>query len=177
VASQGDVAFGTDFLGGLLQSFSLDRAGRLQQNVPQALPNSVFDGLTGGHRPLGMRPHPFLPILYVDITPVSQVAVYTYDPTGRLSFVRTVPDSGAAPCWAIVNHAGTHLYATNTGDNSITVYSLADPLNPVEIQNSLWPTRRAPCSRLRSTILTPGYMFPASNPVHRPPRQEMHSMH
>jgi 6-phosphogluconolactonase (cycloisomerase 2 family) len=123
------------FLGGLLQSFSLEPAGRLQQNLPQALPNSVFEGLTGGHQPLGMRTHPFLPILYVDITPISQVAVYTYDSAGHLSFVRTVPDSGAAPCWAIVNHAGTRLYATNTGDNSITVYSLADPLNPVEIQN------------------------------------------
>jgi hypothetical protein len=81
-----------------------------------------------------MRTHPFLPILYVDITPVSKVAVYTYDYDGRLSFVRAVSDSGAAPCWAIVNHAGTRLYTTNTGDNSITVYSLADPLNPVEIQ-------------------------------------------
>jgi 6-phosphogluconolactonase (cycloisomerase 2 family) len=82
-----------------------------------------------------MRTHPTLPILYVDITPVSKVAVYTYDDNGQLSFVRAVPDSGAAPCWAIVNHAGTRLYATNTGDNSIAVYDLADPLNPVQIQH------------------------------------------
>ena len=135
VASRDDVVFGADFLGGLLQSFSLDPGGHLQQNLPQALPNSVFEGQAGGHQPLGMRTHPFLPILYVDITPISQVAVYTYDPAGRLSFVRTVPDSGTAPCWAIVDHAGTHLYVTNTGDNSITVYSLADPFNPIEIQH------------------------------------------
>jgi 6-phosphogluconolactonase (cycloisomerase 2 family) len=62
---------------------------------------------------------------------VSEVAVYTYDDSGQLSFVRAVPDSGAGPCWAIVNHAGSRLYATNTGDNSIAVYDLADPLNPV----------------------------------------------
>ena len=82
-----------------------------------------------------MRTHPNLPILYVDITPVNKVAVYTYDHDGRLTFVRAVSDSGVAPCWAVVNHAGTRLYATNTGDNSITVYNLADPLNPVEMQH------------------------------------------
>src|ERR1700735_835517 len=39
------------------------------------------------------------------------------------------------PAWGVVNHAGTRLYATNTGDNSIAVYDLADPLNPVQIQH------------------------------------------
>jgi hypothetical protein len=135
IASQDSVVFGADFLGGLVQSFSLDPNGALDQNLPQALPNSIFTGLTGGHLPLGMRTHPFLRILYVDITPVSKVAVYTYDPQGHLTFVRAVADPGAAPCWAIVDHAGTHLYVTNTGDNSIEVYSLADPLNPTEVQH------------------------------------------
>ena len=135
IASQFDVVFGADFLGGLLQSFNLDPHGSLDQNLPQALPNSIFTGLTGGRLPLGMRTHPFLPILYVDITPVSKVAVYTYDPQGRLNFVRAVDDAGAAPCWAVVNHAGTYLYVTNTGDNSIEVYSLADPLNPTAVQH------------------------------------------
>jgi Lactonase, 7-bladed beta-propeller len=82
-----------------------------------------------------MRTHPSLPILYVDITPISEVAVYTYDRQDHLTFVRTVADAGAAPCWAVVKHAGTYLYATNTGDDSIEVYSLADPLNPKEVQH------------------------------------------
>jgi DNA-binding beta-propeller fold protein YncE len=135
MASQGAFVFGADFLGGMLQSFRLDPQGHLNQNLPEALPDSIFAGLTGGHQPLGMRTHPTLPILYVDITPVSEVAVYSYDENGQLSFVRTVSDSGMAPCWAVVNHAGTRLYATNTGDNSIAVYDLADPLNPVQIQH------------------------------------------
>jgi 6-phosphogluconolactonase (cycloisomerase 2 family) len=135
IGSQGNVVFGADFLGGLLQSFSLDPNGALDQNLPQSLPASIFVGQTGGHQPLGMRTHPFFPILYVDITPISQVAVYTYDQQGRLSFVRTVQDTGAAPCWAVVNHAGNRLYVTNTGDNSVTVYDLSNPLDPAEIQH------------------------------------------
>ena len=135
VASQHDVIFGADFLGGLLQSFTLDGNGALDQNLPTALPSSIFTGLTGGRLPLGMRTHPFLPILYVDITPVSKVAVFTYDSHGNLEFVRTVDDPGTAPCWAVVNHTGTYLYVTNTGDNSIGVYSLADRLNPTEVQH------------------------------------------
>ena len=129
------MVFGADFLGGLLQSFRVANDGTLKQNPPQALPDSVFTGLTGAHLPLGMRTHPSQQILYVDITPISQVAVYSYDEKGVLSFVRTVADSGAAPCWAVVNHSGTRLYATNTGDNSIAVYDLKDPLNPVQIQH------------------------------------------
>jgi hypothetical protein len=135
IASRGSVVFGADFLGGLLQSFRLDEDGRLRQNLPQALPDSVFTGQTAPHGPLGMRTHPNLPILYVDITLINEVAVYTYDGRGNLSFVRAVADSGAAPCWAVVNHAGTRLYATNTGDNSIEVYDLTDPFNPVDIQH------------------------------------------
>ncbi|HTX40156.1 MAG TPA: hypothetical protein VME43_34290 [Bryobacteraceae bacterium] len=134
-ASQGPFVFGADFLGGLLQSFHFDFNGALDQNLPQALPQSIFTGLTGGHQPLGMRTHPFLPILYVDITPISEIAVYAYGANGQPSFVRTVPDTGSAPCWAIVNHTGTRLYATNTGDNSIAVYDLSNPLNPVQIQH------------------------------------------
>jgi 6-phosphogluconolactonase (cycloisomerase 2 family) len=134
-AFRGSFLFGADFFGGLLQSLSIDEDGRLHQNPPQALPNSVFAGQTAGHLPLGLRTHPNLPILYVDITPISEVAVYRYDEKGVLSFVRAVSDSGAAPCWAVVNHTGTRLYATNTGDNSISVYDLTDPLDPVEIQH------------------------------------------
>jgi 6-phosphogluconolactonase (cycloisomerase 2 family) len=135
VASQGPFVFGADFLGGLLQSFRLDEDGRLRQNLPEVLPDSVFTGLTAPHELLGMRTHPELPLLYVDITPISEVAVYRYDERGKPSFVRTVADSGAGPCWATVNHTGTRLYVTNTGDTSIGVYDLTDPFNPVEIQH------------------------------------------
>ena len=143
-ASVGNLLFGADLLGGLLQSFRLNPQGNLDQNLPQALPASLQ---TSGHLLEGMRTHPSLPILYVGIVLQHEVAVYTYDNSGRLSFVRAVPDPGLLPCWAIVNHSGTRLYVTNTGSNSIAVYSLADPQNPVEIQDfTLANTTGAPFS-------------------------------
>lgn len=135
VASHGPFVFGADFLGGLLQSFHLDPRAHLHQNLPQALPTSLFTGQTAAHQPLGMRTNPNVPVLYVDITGLSEVAVYSYFGFGMPSFVTAVPDSGKAPCWATVNHAGTRLYLTNTGDNSIEVYDLTNPFNPVDIQH------------------------------------------
>ncbi len=135
MATQGTFLFGADFLGGLVQSFRIGPLGGLNQNSTQALPDSLFVGSTAGHNPLGMRTHPTLPILYADIVGLNEVAAYSYDSNGLLTFVRAVSDSGAGPCWAIVNHAGTRLYATNTGDNSVAVYDLTDALNPVQIQH------------------------------------------
>src|ERR1700758_2252249 len=82
IASRGSVVFGADFLGGLLQSFHLEGNGRLRQNPPQAVPDSVFTGQTAPHGPLGMRTHPNLAILYVDITLINEVAVYPYNGRG-----------------------------------------------------------------------------------------------
>jgi len=48
--------------------------------------------------------------------------------------VTSVADQGAAPCWVTVSADGKYLYASNTGTDSIGVFSLADPLHPVQIQ-------------------------------------------
>ena len=95
------------------------------------------------------------------LTPICQSFTSIPRPSARSPFtvmtkrcsllVRTVKDSGAAPCWAVVNHAGTRLYATNTGDNWIAVYDLTDPLDPVEIQHFVMDaTTGAPFSTEKS---------------------------
>ncbi|HEX4596231.1 MAG TPA: beta-propeller fold lactonase family protein, partial [Burkholderiaceae bacterium] len=66
---------------------------------------------------------------------VGQVAVYQYNEEGRLQFVKTVADPGAGPCWAIVNHRGTRLYAINTGDASVAVYDITQALSPKLLQH------------------------------------------
>lgn len=129
------VVFSTDFLGGLLESFVIDHNGRLLRNPPQTLPDSVFAGSTAPRLPLGLAVHPLFPVLYVGFTPIGRIGVYRYDANAHLDFVQAIADSGAAVCWLTVNKAGTRLYASNTGDNSITVYDLSNPTDPVEIQH------------------------------------------
>lgn len=126
--------FGADFLGGVLQSFLVGPAGELLQNPPQVLPASAFAGSAAPRLPLGLATHPNRPVVYVGFVTVSKVGVYDYDETGKLTFVRTVPDSGTAVCWIRVNATGTRMYASNTGDNSISVYDTTEPLLPLEMQ-------------------------------------------
>jgi 6-phosphogluconolactonase (cycloisomerase 2 family) len=131
------LVFSTDFLGGLLESFVIDHNGRLLRNQPQTLPDSAFVGSSAPRLPLGLAVHPLFPVLYVGFTPINRVGVYRYDAGGRLEFVKTIADSGAAVCWLTVNKKGTRLYASNTGDNSISVFDLTNPTDPVEIQHVL----------------------------------------
>ena len=128
-------AFGADFLAGVLQSFQIGFDGELLQNAPQGLPASEFASSGAPHLPLGLAAHPSRPVVYVGFVTISKIGVYQYDNLGRLAFVRTVADSGAAVCWLRMNADGTRLYASNTGDNSVSVYDTTDPLQPVEIQN------------------------------------------
>ncbi|ALF53804.1 hypothetical protein ACX27_14635 [Nostoc piscinale CENA21] len=128
--------FGMDGGTGLLRSYQILPNGRLQQSPssPQQLPPAAFPpnpiGLT-----LGLQVHPRRPILYVGFTLSNQLGVYSYEPDGDLHLLRTVPNSGRAICWLVTNRAGTRLYTTNPGDNSVTVYDIGrDPSTPVEIQ-------------------------------------------
>jgi 6-phosphogluconolactonase (cycloisomerase 2 family) len=84
---------------------------------------------------LGAAVNPTQNVLYTGFTSSSQIGVFTYDATGRTTFVGTVGDQGTAPCWVTISADGRTLYAANTGSDSIAVYSLADPLHPVQIQD------------------------------------------
>jgi 6-phosphogluconolactonase (cycloisomerase 2 family) len=88
-----------------------------------------------GPQPLGLWTHPTRPILYAGLTSSNRMAVYTFNSTGHLNLVRTVPNSGKAICWIRSNASGTRLYTANTGDNSISVYDSTFPLQPVEIEH------------------------------------------
>ena len=46
-----------------------------------------------------------------------------------------MPDSGNGVCWLTINKQATRLYASNTGDPSVSVYDISqDPSMPIEIQ-------------------------------------------
>jgi 6-phosphogluconolactonase (cycloisomerase 2 family) len=117
------------FLGGHLQSLLLNHDGSLASEDFKAVET------TAGPQPLGLWAHPARPILYAGLTSGNRMAVYTFDSTGHLSFVRSVPNSGKAICWIRSNATGTRIYTANTGDNSISVYDNTFPLQPVEIEH------------------------------------------
>jgi len=140
--------FGLDRGVGELRSFQIRKDGRLREspNSPQPVPASEFSGVPqslalGPGTPqatgLGLRVHPKLPILYVGFFTIDRLAVYSFDKvTGELTFLKTVPNSGKLVCWFTTNKAGTRLYTSNPGDNSVSVYDIEqDPTTPVEIQN------------------------------------------
>jgi 6-phosphogluconolactonase (cycloisomerase 2 family) len=129
------LAFGCDFLGGLLHSFQLNAKGQLVPVEVQALPAAEF-ALTGAPAlPLGLWAHPKRKILYVGFVTINRIGVYRFNDQGQLKFLRTVPDSGNGVCWLRTNKEGTRLYASNTGDPSISVYDIStDPTEPIEIQ-------------------------------------------
>jgi hypothetical protein len=136
VSPDGGVLFGAEFLGGLLRTFRIAGNGRLVGGLAQPLPPSEFADTGAPPNPLGLAVHPSAPLLYVDFVTINRIGVYRYDHAGRLQFLRSVPDSGQAPCWALVNKQATRLYASNTGDHSVSVYDISkDPTEPVEIQH------------------------------------------
>ena len=82
---------------------------------------------------LGTAVHPTLPVIYGGLVGANGIAVFTYDDQGSVSFAGSVPDQGAAPCWVVVSADGGFLYTSNTGTDSVGVFSLADPLNHVQL--------------------------------------------
>jgi 6-phosphogluconolactonase (cycloisomerase 2 family) len=102
---------------------------------------------------LGAAANPNLPIVYAGLTGANEVGVFTFDETGRLSFVTAVPDQGEAACWCAVSPDGKFLYTGDTGSNTIGVFSLADPLRPVEVQNFALGGPQAPPGSSRQTAV------------------------
>ena len=136
ISPDGKLMFGAEFLGGLLRTLRIKESGRLFQADAQPLPPGEFAPGSNVPGPLGLAVHPTLNLLYVDFVTISRIGIYRYKSHGKLEFLRTVPDSGVAPCWALVNKAGTRLYASNTGDSSVSVYDISvDPTEPIEIQH------------------------------------------
>jgi 6-phosphogluconolactonase (cycloisomerase 2 family) len=129
------LVFGCDFLGGLLRSFQLTSKGQLVPVDVQALPPDEFALSGEPPLPLGLWSHPKKPILYVGFVTINRIGVYRYNNQGQFEFLRSVPDTGNGVCWLRTNKAGTRLYASNTGDPSISVYDISiDPTEPIEIQ-------------------------------------------
>jgi 6-phosphogluconolactonase (cycloisomerase 2 family) len=120
-----------------LAPFQVRRDGTLRLAPGGNVAAQAPDATTAAPALLGADAHPTRNIVYAGLTGLSEVAVFTYDDTGRLSFVGTTApnaDGGRGPCWVAVSPDGKFLYTGDTGTDSVGVYSLADPLHPVQVQ-------------------------------------------
>lgn len=117
-------------LGQTIDPFQINPDGTLQQ-----APGGPVNAAVTPNVLLGLALHPTQKIIYGGLTGGSAIAVFTYDAQGSVKFVTSVADQGAGPCWVTVSADGKYLYASNTGTDSIGVFSLADPLHPVQIQD------------------------------------------
>jgi 6-phosphogluconolactonase (cycloisomerase 2 family) len=134
ISPLGPVLLGADFLGGLLRSFSIAKDGRLTLLNSQPLPSAVFAGTGAPPLPLGLAAHPKFPAVYVGFVTINRIGIYGYSSDGGLNFINSVPNSGQAVCWLLLNKSATRLYTSNTGDQSISVYDCTRASAPVEIQ-------------------------------------------
>jgi hypothetical protein len=125
----------------LIRSLRIMSDGTLQQNPPTSAPRGAFDGgldvdNDGEPDPLmfGLQKHPTKPLIYISMVSGARMAIFSYDNDGKLSLENIVPNKGNLICWIKIDKEGTRAYTTNNGDNTVSVYDLADPVNPIEIQ-------------------------------------------
>ncbi|HME09601.1 MAG TPA: hypothetical protein VKG25_21260 [Bryobacteraceae bacterium] len=123
----------------LLISFTLDEDdGSTEAQPAVGLPNRAPFVGGGTFRPfiLGLRPHPTQNILYADAPGAGALVVFTWDENGALTYHGAVTANGAGvQCWTAIDPAAKFLYLSAVGPNVISVFSLADPLNPTWVQN------------------------------------------
>jgi 6-phosphogluconolactonase (cycloisomerase 2 family) len=161
--------------GGPLRAFSLGANGLTQgANSPLQPDSSIFPAKLDPSKRwgLGLSAHPTQKIVYIGMATVNKIAVYSYDDTGRLAFVRAVNAPGAMlPCWTLVNRGGTRLYTANAGNQTMSVFDLSDPMTPRPMQTlklhgdgNPWDMRFDPTERMiflvdprARTNVKPGY--------------------
>ena len=135
----GSLLFGTQLFGGALDVFKIKNNGKLAAAPGSPLKLPVYTPPANaflpdaGNLPLNAAIHPTFPVLYVNFVTYDQIGVYVYDDKGELTFLRAIQNSGAAPCWSIVDPTANWLYVTDAFDNSVSTYSLDDPLDPTEV--------------------------------------------
>jgi 6-phosphogluconolactonase (cycloisomerase 2 family) len=138
VSTNGKVVLSSEE-GGPLRAFKLGPDGQLTQGptsplkVPESVYPKPFDPKL--EWALGLGAHPNGTVMYGQLATIHQMGIFTYDDGANLRFVKAVQNEGGSlPCWTLINKAGTRLYTDNAGNNTMTVYDTADPMNPKQIQ-------------------------------------------
>jgi DNA-binding beta-propeller fold protein YncE len=145
MSPNGKLVFGAEFSSQFIRSFTLGGSGALRQapGSPLKFDPSVTQGINDGRpvpdflrpTPLGMAVHPKKRFVYVDAPLANRIVTYSYATNGKMTFRGFVENPGAfTPCWNRITADGKFMYVTNTNTGNITVFSLANPAVPRQIQ-------------------------------------------
>lgn len=122
-------AFGTlSGTGSNLTCWSIGAGGKLVQDsvVTPPSPSKKFQGIANN---LVFR------TIYVGLPDVNQIAVYSYDTSCKLTFVRTVTDPGMGVAHLTTNAANTVLYSSETNSTTVTAWDInGHQLDPTVLQ-------------------------------------------
>ena len=114
---------------GPFRAFVVHADGSLFQgaNSPLDPEDSLFPARYEGARwAIGIVRHPAGGLIYANLPALARLLVYSYDGTGRLTFVRAVDNDGAKlPCWTAITPDGRRLYTANAGDGTVSAYDLS----------------------------------------------------
>jgi hypothetical protein len=124
---------------GPFRMFVLGRDGSLKQgpNSPLAPESSIFRPRYDGARwAVGLAQHPREPLVYANQAATEQLLVYSYDPSGRLTFVHAVHNTHSdLPCWTVVTPDGRRLFTANAGNGTVSSFDLSrDARRPRRVQ-------------------------------------------
>ncbi len=130
----GRFIFATSFpAGGSIAAFERRADGSITPTDVVEPP--VFDGTQA--LALGLWAHPTQPYLYAGLVNANRLGVYRWNAAGKLSLVTTIAATGQGLCWLRVTPDGKWLFTSNTADDSVSVYNLGDPANPVEVSRAV----------------------------------------
>lgn len=130
-----------DFMAGTISSYRYNSFGAM------TFLGSVSPKIVGNF--LGLALHPTQPFIYAATPSVVQggnyMSAYKYSTkTGALAFQKFVTNQGLATCWISVNQAGTRFYDSETVSNTVSVYDITNPAQPVFQQQVTLPTGGTP---------------------------------
>lgn len=121
----------------LIRSVSLSSTGVLTQVGQTSFPSSFTAGLKG-HVPfffppplypvafgLAFNPDPTKKFVYVDATIAGRIAVYNYSNPASLQLASSTRNPQLGSCWMTVSKDGRFLYNSDSGSQTVSVYSIS----------------------------------------------------
>ncbi len=139
ISRDGRTFYDANFFGLQVRSFNILPDGRILPAAAMMLPPPAGTSKLKLPVPLGLQVHPTQPILYVGFVLDKAFGVYVLGENGVMVFVKAVSISGSGPCWLLTNDAGTRLYTCNNFDNTVSVFDITSPFDPVLLQQVRLP--------------------------------------